>query len=124
MDVDGNVSGSWQSNYNDANDDFDINTHGTIECVTFVGNKMATMAGTITHANTGAYWDPFELEINDKAYFEVIDNGEGKHGTPDQFSDLFVGLNQSRNVGTSCILHTSYTEHDFHSSICSNGTPL
>lgn len=95
MDAEGNVSGSWQSNYNDSgNNEFDINTHGTIECITFVGDNRATMSGTVTSFNAGEFWDDFELDINDKAYFEVIDNGEGSKSDPDQFSDVFVALGE------------------------------
>lgn len=89
-DVDGNVTGSWQSNYNDSMDDTkDINTHGTINCVIFDGNR-AIMAGTLTVVNEGGYWE--SVQEGTYAYFEVVDNGEGENSLPDQFSDIYFGL--------------------------------
>ena len=90
MDVYGNVSGSWQSNYNDSMDDTkDINTHGTIDCVIFDDNR-AIMAGTLTVVNEGGYWEP--VQVGTYAYFEVVDNGEGENSLPDEFSDIYFGL--------------------------------
>ena len=93
MDADGNVSGSWQSNYNDTDDDaYDINTHGVIECATFVDDNRVTMSGTITHINAGSFWTDGVIipavEVGQFAAFAVIDNGEGKNADPDQFTDV------------------------------------
>ena len=99
MDADGNVSGSWQSNYNDIDDDaFDINTHGVIQCATFVGDNRVTMSGTITHLKAGSYWTDGvfrpAVEVGQFAAFAVIDNGEGKNAEPDQFIDVIFNLDE------------------------------
>lgn len=91
MDVDGNVTGSWQSNYNDSMDDTkDINTHGAIDCVMFDGNR-AIMAGTLTNVTEGGFWE--SVQEGTYAYFEVVDNGEGENSLTDKFSDIYFGLN-------------------------------
>jgi hypothetical protein len=96
IDRNGEVSGSWQSNFNDSLDNsFDINTHGIIDCVTFVGTNQATMSGRVTSVKAGEFWDSIIIyDATDLAYFEVIDNGEGSNSPADQFSDLYVGLDQ------------------------------
>ena len=89
-DVDGNVTGSWQSNFNDSMDDaYDISTHGIIDCVIFDGNR-AIMAGTLTSVNQGGNWGV--VQEGTYTYFQVVDNGEGENSLPDQFSDIYVGL--------------------------------
>ncbi len=58
---------------------FDVRLHGSVECVSVVGNQ-AWFAGTVTQSN-----DPGR--VGRIRGFRVVDNGEGKNHPPDQIAN-------------------------------------
>lgn len=102
VDTDGNVSGSWQSFASGQ----DVETHGTIDCLTFIDDNTVVLTGTITKVKKNdGQWPG--AEIGNQIWFKVRDNGEGSKSSPDQFSDYYlssagctnfnVGLNDITN---------------------------
>ena len=76
---DGSITGSIEFN---CRQPWSGRVHGTIDCMTIVGNQ-ATMSGVATHSDIEGY-PPGSL-----FWFRVVDNGEGNNSDPDQFSDVW-----------------------------------
>ena len=62
------------------NRSFDAKLHGSVECVTVVGNQ-AWFAGTVTQSD----FDP--IPVGSIRAFTVVDNGEGQGDPPDQIAN-------------------------------------
>ena len=58
--------------------------HANIDCLSVSGN-VATMSGTVTDINSTT--PPFV--VGSRVLFQVIDNGPGQSGTPDDISSTF-----------------------------------
>jgi hypothetical protein len=76
---DGSVTGSIEFN---CRQPWSGRVHGTIDCMTIVGNQ-ATMSGVATHSDIPGY-PPGSI-----FWFRVVDNGEGNNSSADQFSDVW-----------------------------------
>ena len=59
---------------------FDVRLHGSVACVTVVGNQ-AWFAGTVTQSNFA------NIPVGSIRAFTVVDNGEGKNHPPDQIAN-------------------------------------
>ena len=59
---------------------FDIRLHGSLECLTVVGNE-AWFAGHVTQSS-----DPNRIPVGSIRAFYVVDNGEGNGDPPDQIA--------------------------------------
>jgi hypothetical protein len=81
---DGSITGSIEFN---CRQPWSGRVHGTIDCMTIVGNQ-ATMSGVATHSDIPGY-PPGSI-----FWFRVVDNGEGNNSPADQFSDVW-GLRNS-----------------------------
>ena len=90
-DKNGNVTGSWQSNWQSQNPGLGGKFHGTINCLKILADgKTARMSGLITHVvgDCCPYFG-FTINVGDIIWFEVQDNGEGANTTKDTFSDWY-----------------------------------
>lgn len=88
-DNNGNVTGSWESNWQSQNPELGGKFHGTIDCLNILADgKTAIMSGIVTHVtgNCCPYFD-FYPEVGGIVWFEVQDNGEGAKAPKDRFSD-------------------------------------
>lgn len=75
--------------YEVTNRTFDVRLHGTVECVSVVGNR-AWFAGTVTQSNFP------NIPVGVVRAFYVVDNGEGEGSPPDQIANsLTVGSAQA-----------------------------
>jgi hypothetical protein len=81
-DVDGNVSGSYEAH----SPGVELRTHGTIDCLIFVDDNTAVMAGYMTQVASGSVFG--DIPVGTEIWFKVRDNGEGK-AFIDQFSDYW-----------------------------------
>ena len=81
-DVDGNVSGSYEAH----SPGVELRTHGTIDCLIFVDDNTAVMAGYMTQVASGSVFG--DIPVGTEIWFKVRDNGEGK-ASIDQFSDYW-----------------------------------
>jgi hypothetical protein len=90
-DGNGNVTGSWQSNWQSENPGLGGKFHGTIDCLNILADgKTARMSGIVTHVTGDCCpYFGFETEVGGIIWFEVQDNGEGANATEDTFSDWF-----------------------------------
>ena len=79
---DGTTSGQWQLK----NPSFPVRVHGTVECLTVIGNE-AWFAGTTTQSDR-----PGQIGVGRR--FRVVDNGEGGSSVADQFSLAHPGSAQ------------------------------
>ncbi len=83
IDNEGNVSGQWEAK----TVGFNLRTHGTIYCLSFLDDKTAIMSGIITQVNKDDDSWP-GAQVGTSIWFKVVDNGEGNI---DQFSDYYIG---------------------------------
>lgn len=91
-DVDGSVTGSWESN----SPGQDCRTHGTITCLTILPDgKTAIMSGEITQVEGTC----FGSTVGSPIWFKVQDNGEGSKAAPDGFTDYYFGLSGCTDYG-------------------------
>lgn len=88
-DNNGNVTGSWVSNWQSQNPELGGKFQGTIDCLNILADgKTAIMSGIFTHVTGDCCpYFGFNPEVGDIVWFEVQDNGEGANAPKDKFSD-------------------------------------
>jgi hypothetical protein len=88
-DKDGNVTGSWTSNWQSQNPGLGGKFQGTIDCLNILADgKTARMSGIVTHVTGDCCpYFGFYPEVGGIVWFEVQDNGEGAKASKDKFSD-------------------------------------
>jgi hypothetical protein len=73
-----------------------IRWHGTLDCLSVSGN-VATMSGVVTDISPST--PPFFV-VGSNILFQVVDNGHGQSGTPDDISlTFFFGTGAGNNPG-------------------------
>ncbi|HEX2028340.1 MAG TPA: hypothetical protein VHF25_10115 [Nitriliruptorales bacterium] len=76
---DGTVTGQAVVN----NPSFPIRVRSRIDCLAFVGDRIAIASGPITQSS-----DPSTIAVGRIAVFAVEDNGEGGHPPPDRITTI------------------------------------
>ena len=61
-----------------------------LDCVRFIGTNTAVLSGIVTEVSGDNI--PFYIQVGSKAYFEVVDKGQGNDAAPDLISDLFFPI--------------------------------
>ena len=61
-----------------------------LDCVRFIGTNTAVLSGIVTQVSGDNI--PFYIQVGSKAYFEVVDKGQGNDAAPDLISDLFFPI--------------------------------
>ena len=82
-DRNGNTSGTWEVKSRGQ----EVRAHGTLDCLGIIGGNEAFMTGEVTQV---AEDNPLGIQIGDRVYLKVRDNGEGAKSPPDEFTDVFV----------------------------------
>lgn len=89
----GDVKGQFEFEF--VNDGGSARVHGTVDCVTVIGNR-ARIGGTVTHSS-----DETVFSVGMHFVWNVTDNGEGKKDPRDTASPL-LGLPASVPPGPFC----------------------
>jgi hypothetical protein len=83
----GSVTGHLVYHFREANFSFRMK----IDCLNITGNQ-ATLSGVVTKVVGPAYSYIF---VGQQGVFQVTDNGQGKHASPDLISDVILGSGAS-----------------------------
>ena len=61
-----------------------------LDCVRFIGGNIAVMSGIVTEVSGENI--PWYISVGSKAFFEVVDKGQGNDSDPDLISDLIFPI--------------------------------